>query len=372
MVDVRVWLKSEGARLSVCWTRVELACHDGRMKNKTLHVGLVGAGAIVRQRHLPGLAAIEGVQIVAVSNSTYESAERVCRDVLPHATPMKNWADLLMLPDLDIIWIGTTPHMHAPVAISAIEAGRHVFCQARMAMNLQEACDMLEAANRRPDLVTMLCPPPHGMRAGRKVVELLAEGAIGEVRHVRLRSLNGVFINPFAPAHWRQRVELSGLNIMTLGIYVEVLQKWLGAITEVAALSKTFIPARDGYRVEIPDSLEVVCEFECGALGSLSFTSVRPGTATERVEIEGSKGLLMYDFTTESLWLSCDGGEPVEVVLAAGEEGGWTVERDFIESVRNPAAPRPRPNFEDGVAYMRVVQAVADSLVRRCAVRVRA
>ena len=127
-----------------------------------LRIGIVGAGGIVQQRHLPALLAMPNVEIVAVSNSTYASSERFCRDHLPRATPLKNWAELVALPDLDIVWIGTPPYMHAPVSISALEAGRHVFCQARMAMNLAESLEMLEAARKRPHLVTMLCPPPTG------------------------------------------------------------------------------------------------------------------------------------------------------------------------------------------------------------------
>ena len=81
----------------------------------------------MRTRHLPALKKNPGVEIVAVSNSTYESSERFCRDELPQATPMRNWADLLAVPDLDIIWIGTPPYMHSAVTISALEAGKHVF-----------------------------------------------------------------------------------------------------------------------------------------------------------------------------------------------------------------------------------------------------
>ena len=51
--------------------------------------------------------------------------------------------------------------------------------------------------------------------------------------------------------------------------------------------------------------------------------------------------------------------EPIEIPADLARE--WTVERDFIAAVKNPSEPRPRPTFEDGVAYMRVVQAVADS-----------
>src|SRR5437762_644913 len=90
--------------------------------NHKLRIGMVGAGSIVRARHLPALKKHPEVEIVAVSNLTYESSEKFCRENLPHATPMQNWADLLALPELDIIWIGTPPYMHSAVTISALEA----------------------------------------------------------------------------------------------------------------------------------------------------------------------------------------------------------------------------------------------------------
>src|SRR5256886_14822649 len=149
--------------------------------NHKLRIGIVGAGNIVRTRHLPGLKRNADVEIVAVSNSTYESGEKFCAEYCPAATPMRNWADLLALPDLDIIWIGTPPYMHSAVTISALEAGKHVFCQARMAMDLAEAEEMLAASKRYPELVTMLFPPPFGMRGDMLMEKLLAENYIGQV-----------------------------------------------------------------------------------------------------------------------------------------------------------------------------------------------
>ena len=110
-----------------------------RNNNHKLRVGIVGAGEIVRTRHLPGLQRHADIDIVAVSNSTYRSAEQFCQECAPQATPMQNWADLLAIDDLDIIWIGTPPYMHSAVTISALEAGKHVFCQARMSMDRVEA-----------------------------------------------------------------------------------------------------------------------------------------------------------------------------------------------------------------------------------------
>ena len=237
--------------------------------NGKLRIGIVGAGNIVRTRHLPALKKNPDVEIVAVSNSTYESSEQFCKEHCKGATPMANWADLLAVPDLDIIWIGTPPYMHSAVTISALEAGKHVFCQARMAMDLAEAEEMLATTKRFPELVTMLCPPPYGMRADLLVKKMLAENAIGTPHAVRLQSFTGVYLNPEAPAHWRQKIEISGLNVLTLGIYVEVLQRWLGDITGVFARGKILNAERRGYRVIVPDMLNVLCVFENGAEGVL-------------------------------------------------------------------------------------------------------
>ena len=148
--------------------------------NHKLRVGIVGAGNIVRTRHLPALEKNPDVEIVAVSNSTYESSEKFCREYSLSALPIHDWAELVATPDIDIVWIGTTPYMHSAVTISALEAGKHVFCQARMSMDLAEADEMLAASKRYPELVTMLCPPPFGLRGDLMVKKILAENYIGQ------------------------------------------------------------------------------------------------------------------------------------------------------------------------------------------------
>jgi len=330
--------------------------------NDKLRIGIVGAGNIVRTRHLPALKKNPDAEIVAVSNSTYESSEQFCKEHCPGATPMANWADLLAVPDLDIIWIGTPPYMHSAVTISALEAGKHVFCQARMAMDLAEAEEMLATTKRFPELVTMLCPPPFGMRADLLVKKLLAENFIGKPHAVRLQSFTGVYLNPEAPAHWRQKIEISGLNVLTLGIYVEVLQRWLGNIAGVFARGKILNAERRGYHVIIPDMLDILCVFENGAEGVFEFSGVHAGAPNDRLRIFGDRGALLYDFTNERVRNVKYGGREMEDLDVPKELiTEWRVEDDFINAVKSKGRVRPRPSFEDGVGYMRVVQAVADS-----------
>jgi len=255
--------------------------------------------------------------------------------------------------------------MHSAVTISALEAGKHVFCQARMSMDLAEAEEMLAASKRYPELVTMLCPPPFGMRADLLVKKILAENYIGRPHHVRLQSFTGNYLDPDAPPHWRQRIEISGLNVLTLGIYVEVLQRWLGDITGVFARGKVIHLNRQGYKVIIPDLLTVLCSFDNGAEGVLEFSGADAMAPGDRVEIYGSVGTLTYDFGSDVVQVGKLGDRALHVVDLPPElEGEWRVEEDFLAAVKSKGRIRPRPNFEEGVRYMRVVQAVADSHAR--------
>jgi predicted dehydrogenase len=333
--------------------------------NHKLRIGIVGAGNIVRARHLPALTKHPEVEIVAVSNSTYESSEKFCQEHCPSATPMRNWPELLALPDIDIIWIGTPPVMHSAVTVSALEAGKHVFCQARMSMDLAEADEMLAASKRYPELVTMLCPPPMGMRADLLVKKLLAEDYIGDPHHVRLQSFTSNYLDPSAPSHWRQRIEISGLNVLTLGIYIEVLQRWLGDIDGVFARGKIIQPIRQGYEVIIPDLLTVLCAFENGTEGVLEFSGIDALAPSDRVEIYGSSGTLIYDFGSDLVQAGKVGDRELQVFELPPElETEWRVEEDFLAAVKSKGRVRPHPNFEDGLRYMRVVQAVSDSRAR--------
>ncbi len=328
-------------------------------------MGMVGAGGIVRQRHLPALNKRSDVEIVAVSNSSYESAEKFCHENLPEAIPMQNWADLLSLPDLDIVWIGTPPYMHSAVTVSALEAGKHVFCQARMSNDLTEAKEMLSVSRRFPGQVTMLCPPPYGLRGDLVMKSLLADNAIGEPHTIRLQSFHGNYLDPNAPAHWRQRIEISGLNVLTLGIYVEVLNRWFGDIEGVFARGKVLHPYRQGYNVVIPDALFVFCNFESGMEGVLEFSGIHSQPIGDRLEVHGSSGTLVYDFTADAIFMGKAGAKslkPVEIPKELAR--AWTVEDDFVDAVKSGGDLLVTPTFEDGVRYMRVVQAVADSRAR--------
>jgi len=83
---------------------------------------------------------------------------------------------------------------------------------------------------------------------------------------------------------------------------------------------------------------------------------------SDHLEIYGDSGSLRYDFRSDSISAGRGGDQTAELIPFPPElVRPWTVEKDFISAVKHPSEPRPHPTFEDGAAYMRVVQAVADS-----------
>lgn len=335
--------------------------------DRVIRIGFIGAGGIVRQRHLPALKAMEGVELVAVCNQHQESAAAVSADYgIPEIAT--KWEDVVARPDIDVVWIGTTPHLHAPITIAALEAGKHVFCQARMAMNLSEARSMLTAAESHPGQATMLCPAPMALKYGLYFNKLLRDRAIGRIYHFYFRALTAQWANASAPAHWRQRTEISGDNILSVGIYAEALARFLGNPVSLCARGEVFIENRGGYTVRIPDYVHVLGRWPQDVAGTLEWSGVAWHGGSERVEIYGSEGRLVYDFSNDRILLGRSGDAQItEVEVPPEFKREWTVEQDFIHAVREHG--HPEPSFRTGVRYMEFVDAVQRSMAETAWVR---
>ena len=179
---------------------------------ETIRIGIVGAGGNTMARHIPGLQAIAGCAIVSVCNRSRESSQRVA-DQFGIPTIYERWEDLVAAPDTDAIVIGTWPYMHCRVTLAALAAEKHVLCEARMAMNAQEARAMRDAARARPRLVAQVVPSPMTLGVDATVRRMLAEGYLGELLAIEVRE-GSAFLDRDAPLHWRHDVDLSGFNVM--------------------------------------------------------------------------------------------------------------------------------------------------------------
>lgn len=336
------------------------------MRNSKIRIGIIGAGTNTKLKHIPGLQAIEGVEIVGVCNRSRESSEKVARE-FGIAKVFDHWKQVIDDPEVDAIVIGTWPYMHCRITLAALEANKHVMCEARMAMNAAEAHAMLAASQARPHLVTQIVPSPMTLHVDKTIKHLLADGYLGDVLVVNVIDDSG-FNDPNAPFHWRRDFDMSGYNTMSLGIWYEAILRWLGEAANVIAKGKVFTKMRrDQFgelkAVKIPEHLNVVADMACGAEAHLQLSSVTGFAGPARVFLFGNKGTLL--FTENKLYGAKQGDEKLQEILISKElEGGWRVEEEFINAIRGNEKIT-HTTFEDGVKYMEFTEAVIKSMQLR-------
>lgn len=339
------------------------------MSNEIIQVGIVGAGANTISRHIPGLQAIDGVEIVSVCNRSRASSERVAKQ-FGISQVYEDWQELVDAPDTNAIVIGTWPYMHCRVTLAALEANKHVMCEARMAMNADEAYQMRDAARLRPHLAAQIVPAPHTLRIDKTIKKLIAEGYLGDILAIDLRQSGNAFLDREAPLHWRQDFDLSGYNIMTMGIMYEAMMRWVGEATGVVAMGKTFAKMRtdaNGARraVRIPEHLDVIADMVCGAQAHIQISSVTGLAGANEFYIYGSQGTLKGSLVAsdQRLWGGQKGDKELkEIAITPELEGGWRVEEEFAKAIRGLEAIT-HTNFEDGLKYMEFTEAVTRSIL---------
>ncbi len=338
------------------------------MSSLPIKVGVVGAGNNTRVKHIPGLQAIEGVEIVSVCNRSRESSQQVA-DIFHIPKVYEDWRELVAAEDINAIVIGTWPYMHCEVTCAALEAGKHVMCEARMAMNAAEAHMMLEKSQAHPDLITQIVPSPFTLRVDGTIQELVETGYLGDLYAMSVRGTIPGFANPEAPLHWRHQQNLSGLNILTMGIWYEAVMRWVGPASQVFARTHIYTPQhRDPetsamVTVDVPDHVNIIADLACGAQATYEFSLVCGLAPGSGVWLFGSKGTLHYDQASDKLFGGQQGDKTLQEISIAPEKAEkWRVEEEFVGAMRGQEKIR-LTTFTDGVKYMEFTEAVHRSAV---------
>jgi predicted dehydrogenase len=346
------------------------------MAASSIRIGIVGAGENTRRRHIPGFRNIPGVELAGVVNSTPQSTARAAEK---HgiARQFQSWQELVASPDIDAILIGTWPNLHCEVTLAALESGKHVLTEARLARNLDEARRMQAAAERHANLVAQVVPSPFGLVSGPEVARILADGFIGELRELIVIGADDSYWDYSAELHWRQQSEKSGRNVLALGIMHETALRWTPQPTQVFAQQQLFEPERPIpaearlARADIPDSLQVLTQLPGGGRGIYHISGVTLFGPGKQIHLYGSRGAIKVNFLPngeERILLGHAGDDRLKPVeIPEDLRGGWRVEADFVGAIRGEH-PIGLNDFATGVRYMEFVEAVALSAERNAPV----
>jgi predicted dehydrogenase len=343
------------------------------MSHPLLRVGLIGAGANTRSRHIPGLRSISQVELTAICNRRPESTRAVAREY-GVARTYEHWEELVAEPDIDAVVIGTWPYLHCPITVAALEAGKHVLTEARLSMNAAEAHRMLAAARAHPTLVTQIVPSPYGLKGHEVMKEVIEGGFLGQLREVHVFSFNAALADPAAPLSWRQDAALSGYNMLALGIVHETLLRWAPPPVRVLAQVHAFLPTRidpeSGVRraVGTPDSVQVLAVLSNGARAVYHLSGATPFGQGAGITFHGTDGVLHYDLANDRIRgaskqrgrTGSKAEEMEDIPIPEEKARQWRVEADFVDAIRT-GAPIELTDFATGVAYMEFTEAVARS-----------
>lgn len=339
------------------------------MNRPIIRVGVIGAGANTKKLHIPKLRAQKDVDIVCVANRSRASSQRVAAEfAIPKIA--ENWLQIVYDEDVDAICIGTWPNMHAPVTIAALEADKHVLCEARMALNSIEAQAMLEASRVCPHLIAQVVPAPHTLEFDQTIIDLITSGYIGDLIEIDARITSGSHFPQWdSPASWRHDRDLSGNNIMYMGIWYEAVMRWVGPAKTVQAIGQNVVRHRkraDGGRIAmtIPDHVEVLCRMEQGGHMRLCISSVVGHLPAVEIFICGTDGTILL--TDKSGELALQAGQrrhkklsPVKIPKK--KRGRWRVEEEFINAIRGSETVT-HTDFASGVKYMEWTDAVTKAI----------
>jgi predicted dehydrogenase len=303
-----------------------------------------------------------------------------------------DWRSVLERDDIHIVDICAPGWMHAEIAIAALEAGKHVLVEKPLANTLAEAEAMADTARsaRERGVQSMIGFNYRRVPALALAKELIAEGRLGTVRHVRAAYLQDWLVDPDSPMTWRLNKETAGsgaLGDIASHAIDQVMFLLGGAVTEVSGRLHTFVNSRPGAdgpeEVTVDDAAWATLTLDSGTIASVEVSRMATGQKNSlKLEIYGDKGSLLFDleainelgFLDATLPVREQGfrrilvNEPEHPYMAAwwpqGHVIGWehtfTHEiRDFLNAI--DGGTPPSPSFEEGLAVQRVLAAIEES-----------
>ena len=373
------------------------------MRVAMIGYGFMGAAHSQGWRVAPRFFELPAVPEMALLVGRTAGAVAEAADRWGWAETATDWRTAIERDDIDVIDIVTPGDSHAEIAIAALAAGKHVLCEKPLANTVAEAEAMAAAAEAaaRKGVYAMVGFTYRRVPAATLARDLVAAGAVGEVRQVRAAYLQDWLVDPEVPLAWRLQKEYAGSGALgDIGAHAIDLAQFITGqrLTSVSGMLETFVSERPLLEasvglsgsastergvVTVDDLALFTGRFDGGAIGSFEATRFSTGRKNAlRIEVAGSAGALSFDLEDLNALGYYDATaadtrqgftrilvtEPGHPYLSAwwpaghllGYEHGFVHQaKDFVEALS--ARTQPTPSFADGLQVQRVLGAVQAS-----------
>ena len=308
--------------------------------------GVIGTGRIGLNKTIPAMQKGQHSVVSAIASRDAAKAAEAARPLgIPKA--YGSYEALLADPDIDAVYLALPNHLHVPVSIQALQAGKHVLCEKPIGLDTKDAERLVEAAAEYPDLKVMEAfmyrHHPQWVRARQAVTD----GEIG-----RVRAIHSMFsYHNVDPTNIRNQKDVGGGGLMDVGCYNVSLSRFVfqAEPSRVLAMAE-FDPV---FRTDT--LMSGVLDFE---VGQSLFTCSTQLVPFQRVVILGTDGSIEIEIpfnappdAPHAMWLQR--GNDV-VALTVGPHDQYTIQGDLFSLAILNDTPVPTP-LSDALANMRVI-----------------
>ena len=330
---------------------------------KELGIGMIGYGFIGKM-HTYAYTSIPfcyspspaKIRLVGVCTAHEETAQEAVEQA-GYEFGTTDYRELLERDDIHIINCCVPNYLHKDMVIDAVNAGKHVYCEKPMAMNLSEAKQMLNAVEKA-GLVHQVTFHNRFSPAMMRAKQLVDEGFLGQPMSFRVAYLHSGYVDPNRPMSWRLNKEQGGGGALyDLGSpAIDLIRYLLGDCTKVCAGLNTFIKKRPVSAigettyaiVEVDDLAILQMNMQNGAVGTMEASRIATGSTDELlVDIHGTQGALHINLMDANWLYAYDAraeGEPI------GGMQGYT----RIQTIQKYPKPAVFPSSKVGIGWMRM------------------
>ncbi|MHA1733610.1 MAG: Gfo/Idh/MocA family protein [Promethearchaeota archaeon] len=312
-----------------------------------------------------------------------------------------SWENLVKSDKIDLFDNAGPNNIHKDPVIAAAEAGKHVFCEKPLAMDLRDAREMVHAVEKA-GVVNMCAYNYRRVPAIGLAKKLIEEGRLGRIFHFRATYLQDWIVDPNFPLVWRLQKDKcgSGPHGDLNAHIVDVALHLVGPIKKVVGTEETFIKKRpvvagakgisdrgsgegaEMGEVTVDDTTSFLAHFENGAVGTFEATRFATGRKNYHYwEINGSKGSLYFNLERMNELNFLDASEPEvgfrNIMVTEGHHpyvGNWWPPghiigwehthifqvRDLLDAIGGDG--KVSPSIREGAEVQAVLQAVTDSI----------
>lgn len=330
-------------------SRTKMTAGNSKVRWGIVSTALIGTGKVI-----PAMQAANHCDIQAIASRELTKAQQVAESLgIPKA--YGTYEELLADPDIEAIYNPLPNHLHVPVSIQALEAGKHVLCEKPIGLTSAEGQQLVDAAAKHPNLKVMEAFMYRHHPQWQKMRQLVRTGQIGTLKTIQ------AFFSYYNkdPQNIRNQATIGGGGMMDIGCYPISLSRFIfdaepKRVIGIAELDPNFQTDRIA---------SAILDFSSGTSSFTCSTQLAP---FQRVQIAGDKGRVEIEIPFNApndrpckMWHQVEGGEITEMEFETCDQYG--IQGDlFSQAIRNDT-PVPTP-ITDAVGNMKVIEAIFRSV----------